>query len=118
MSKITVALALMAIFMPCAECSGQSTSSETPPLGKGISAQERQALAALHEATDGSHWKNHEGWLGPVGSECTWHGVQCVPGTSEATTVVYLELLAARRGPCDVIAVNRIMLLTSCVADY
>jgi len=47
---------------------------------------------ALYEATQGNHWKNHDGWLGPVGSECTWHGVWCEPSASEPTAVVDLEL--------------------------
>jgi hypothetical protein len=43
----------------------------------GVSDQERQALIALYEATDGDHWTHHVGWLGPPGTECEWHGVEC-----------------------------------------
>jgi hypothetical protein len=49
MSRITLVLALMASFLVCAECSERGTSSESPSLAKGISAQERRALVALYE---------------------------------------------------------------------
>jgi hypothetical protein len=84
-------LALMVGFLVCAECAERGTS-QSPSLAGGISAKEREALVALYEATDGNHWKNHEGWLGPAGSECGWHGVLCEHDTPEATTVVYLNL--------------------------
>lgn len=58
----------------------------------GISAQERHALVAMYEATEGSHWKNHDGWLGPEGSECSWYGVECEPTAAESTTVIHLDL--------------------------
>ncbi len=49
-----------------------------------IPAQERAALIALYNATNGDHWRNHEGWkcdnnepdgFSPIGSEGSWHGV-------------------------------------------
>jgi hypothetical protein len=40
---------------------------------------ERQALIAFYNSTNGDQWKNHENWLGPPGSECRWHGIQCAP---------------------------------------
>jgi hypothetical protein len=49
MSRITLVLALMASFLVCAGCSERGTSSESPSLAKGISAQERRALVALYE---------------------------------------------------------------------
>jgi len=85
-------MVLMAAFLACAECSERGTSSESPSSGKGISAQERQALVTLYEATEGNHWKNHDGWLGPAGSECTWFGVQCESSATESTTVIDLDL--------------------------
>jgi hypothetical protein len=92
MSRITLVLALMASFLACTECSERGPSTESPSLAKEISAQERQALVALYEATDGNHWKNHDGWLGLAGSECTWYGVQCEPSSTEPATVIDLEL--------------------------
>jgi len=48
---------------------------------------------ALFEATDGIHWKNHDGWLGNPGSECDWYGVVCENSASDRAAVVgYLEL--------------------------
>jgi len=42
-----------------------------------IAPRERAALVALYEATNGKHWHRADGWLGPVGSECRWWGVDC-----------------------------------------
>ena len=38
---------------------------------------EREVLIALYNSTDGANWTNNDGWLGPAGTECTWHGVSC-----------------------------------------
>jgi hypothetical protein len=92
MSRITLAIAVIASFIACGESRGQASLNGFSPSDKGISAQERQALVALYEATDGNHWKNHDGWLGPAGSECSWYGVDCDPGTSEHATVHDLQL--------------------------
>jgi hypothetical protein len=43
---------------------------------------ERQALIALYKSTNGDRWKNHDNWLGPSGSECTWSGIHCAPDVS------------------------------------
>jgi hypothetical protein len=48
---------------------------------------ERQALIALYKSTNGDQWKNHENWLGPPGSECRWHGVQCAPDVADPDEV-------------------------------
>src|SRR5579871_5410107 len=53
--------------------------------------KERKILAALYESTDGPHWKNNDGWLGPAGTECNWHGVQCDSGI-DGPTVHELDL--------------------------
>jgi hypothetical protein len=92
MSRIAQALGLMAVFLAWTTGFRQPTISGSPSSAKGISAQERQALVALYEATEGDHWKNHDGWLGPAGSECTWYGVQCEPSATEPTTVIDLDL--------------------------
>ncbi len=34
-------------------------------------------LISFYRATDGDRWTNHDGWLGPAGTECDWHGVEC-----------------------------------------
>jgi leucine-rich repeat protein SHOC2 len=51
-------------------------------LGSGFaSAQvpqtEREALIAFYWSLDGPNWTNNSGWLGPVGTECNWAGVDC-----------------------------------------
>jgi Leucine rich repeat len=45
-----------------------------------IPTEERQALEALYKATSGDGWTHRVGWLGPPGTECDWHGVQCGMG--------------------------------------
>ena len=42
------------------------------------SQQQREALVALYDATDGSNWTNNSGWLDSLGTECSWYGVTCV----------------------------------------
>ena len=42
-----------------------------------FSADERAALVALYNATDGANWTNKNGWLGDTGTECSWFGVSC-----------------------------------------
>jgi hypothetical protein len=59
---------------------------------RGVSPEERRALVALYQSTDGNHWKNHDGWLGPLGTECTWYGISCNPTFHEPTTVTEIEL--------------------------
>ncbi len=80
-------------FMVCAECFGQLVwKAFSSPIDEAVSPQERQALLALYEATDGSHWKDHTGWLGPVGTECAWYGVECAPRGNGQTAVYALVL--------------------------
>src|SRR5260221_6774677 len=57
-----------------------------------VSAGERQVLVALYESTDGMHWKDNTGWLGPTGTECNWYGVRCQAGLYDVTTIYELEL--------------------------
>jgi hypothetical protein len=59
---------------------------------RAIPPEERQALEALYKATDGNYWAHRVGWLGPPGTECNWHGVECEPSDSEAARVVELDL--------------------------
>lgn len=89
LSKLVLALTLVV----CAHSFAQSPEKPTPSAlsRRTIPAEERQALIALYEATDGNNWKDHEGWLGPVGTECDWHGIIC--GTPVPPLgVTYIEL--------------------------
>ena len=38
---------------------------------------ERDALVALYNSTDDANWTDNTGWLGAVGTECSWFGVSC-----------------------------------------
>jgi Leucine-rich repeat (LRR) protein len=42
-----------------------------------IPTEERQALEALYQSTNGHSWANKENWLGDLSTECTWYGVVC-----------------------------------------
>jgi Leucine Rich Repeat len=49
---------------------------------------DRDALIALYNATNGPGWIDNTGWLGAVGTECTWAGVFCNNGHVD---VLYLD---------------------------
>jgi hypothetical protein len=61
-----------------------------PP--QALPVNERAILTELFEATGGSQWINGDGWLGPSGTECSWHGVDCAPDDNRAAHVVGLHL--------------------------
>jgi Leucine-rich repeat (LRR) protein len=42
-----------------------------------IFESQREALIDLYNSTGGDNWTNKDGWLGPVGTECKWSGVDC-----------------------------------------
>lgn len=42
-----------------------------------VSEDDRLALEAFYDRTDGALWHENEGWLGQEGSECDWYGVIC-----------------------------------------
>jgi len=75
----------------------RDASEEAPgfrnPSGKGkaVPLEERQALEALYKATDGNHWVHRVGWLGPPGTECTWHGVGCGSSDNKAMRIMQLD---------------------------
>jgi len=93
MSRVPLAAMLIAGLMTYGGWIRQPAFIGTASTAKGVSAEERRALVALFDATDGNHWKNHDGWLGPVGSECTWHGIWCESRVPEPTMAVLgLEL--------------------------
>jgi hypothetical protein len=39
------------------------------------------------------HWKDKTGWLGPVGSECSWYGIRCQSGFYDLTTIYEINLI-------------------------
>lgn len=59
------------------------------PLHAAVSSSERSALINFYNATQGSQWTTHAGWLGSAGTECYWTGVTC---DSSQSTVVGLNL--------------------------
>jgi hypothetical protein len=52
-----------------------------------IPAAEREALIALYDSTGGASWTNKNNWLGPPGSENTWHGVTTDAGNTTVTKI-------------------------------
>lgn len=56
---------------------GNQLEPTTPIKNAGIPISERNALIAFYKATGGDDWKNNEGWLGEIGTECEWRGVEC-----------------------------------------
>jgi Leucine-rich repeat (LRR) protein len=56
-----------------------STFSETIPISilSNFPKIERDALITLYDSTDGLNWVNQSGWMGAVGSECSWFGIEC-----------------------------------------
>jgi hypothetical protein len=43
-----------------------------------ILEQERAALVALYNSTNGDNWSDKSGWLGVPGTEGTWNGITVV----------------------------------------
>lgn len=54
-----------------------------------IPTAERNALIDLYNSTGGASWTNNNGWLGAVGTECTWERVYC---NFEETSVTEIRL--------------------------
>ncbi|HET9048141.1 MAG TPA: hypothetical protein VFN29_04155 [Chiayiivirga sp.] len=52
---------------------------------------DRQVLEDLYNSTSGPNWFVNSGWLGPIGTECTWYGVHC---NGQGTRVTGLSLAA------------------------
>jgi len=44
-----------------------------------IPAAECQALIAIYNSTDGTHWKNNTGW-NVTNTPCSWYGISCKNG--------------------------------------
>jgi Leucine Rich Repeat (LRR) protein len=97
-TRIVLALGLIASLIACVECFGRSAekpspvSPTQPSSQRGVSLDERQALVALYESTDGNHWKYHDGWLGPRGTECNWYGITCDESFKDPAAVIGLRL--------------------------
>jgi Leucine-rich repeat (LRR) protein len=68
---------------------GNISTVKTSQANAGIQYAERKALIDLYNSTDGNNWSNHSGWLGNVGTECSWYGVTC---NDEKTHVVTLSM--------------------------
>ena len=67
-------------------------AGEASEVALGVSTEEREALVALYDATDGSHWTHRVGWLGLPGTECSWYGVKCWSVVDGRPTVTQLDL--------------------------
>jgi hypothetical protein len=57
-----------------------------------IAPEERSALADIYEATRGGHWKKSGSWLGTVGTECSWYGVECSSTDGVSLSITGLDL--------------------------
>ena len=49
-------------------------------LSAQISPVERSALIELYNSTEGTQWREQEGWLGPPGTEGDWYGLEVQDG--------------------------------------
>lgn len=86
MRRVFVALVLLPSFLVSAQ-------NEFADEGRRIKAEERAALIALYEATDGPNWTHRDGWLGAPGTECSWYGVLCSMADEPGRlSVVFLHL--------------------------
>jgi len=74
-------------------------SSFSLPVSGAIPPQERAALIALYNSTNGDNWTNKSGWKTPPlagdgfalpGTENSWYGITCDPGN---TTVQSISLV-------------------------
>ena len=64
-------------------------SSFAAPTQAAIPPTERNALVALYNSTGGPQWTSSQNWLGPMGTECSWEGVEC---NDAGTTVIDITL--------------------------
>lgn len=61
----------------------------TGAIQAAIPLNERAALEALYNNTNGASWTTNTGWMGAAGTECSWHGVVCNAGE---TTILEINL--------------------------
>jgi Leucine-rich repeat (LRR) protein len=52
-----------------------------------IPASERAVLLNLYATTNGDSWTRRDNWNGPVGTECTWFGIQCDQDGNAVTAI-------------------------------
>jgi hypothetical protein len=71
--KISIIVIILFCFIDVLFISGDD-ELESP-----IPTDERNALLALYNATNGKNWKNSQNWNGPPGTECGWYGISCKP---------------------------------------
>lgn len=62
------------------------------PIAAQIPQNEREALIALYNNTDGANWHVNDHWLGVAGTECTWYGVTCSDGHVQNLGMIDNEL--------------------------
>lgn len=67
-----------------------------------IPPEERAALVALYESTDGDNWKGNAGWLLNEGTECLWKGVKCDSEQLNVTSIVLFENNLAGKIPPEI----------------
>ena len=61
--------------------------------GFSISSVERDALVELYNSTDGANWTDNTGWMGEVGTECSWFGVTCSSGSVSSLDLLSNSLI-------------------------
>jgi len=71
---------------------------------------ERDALIALYNSTDGANWTDNTGWLGAVGTECSWLGVSCSSGN--VTGIYFYENNLAGTIPTELGSLSQLTSLT------
>jgi hypothetical protein len=101
-----------------ADAAGDAPGLEKSPReARGVSAAERQALLALYEATHGDQWRHRVGWLGPAGTECSWHGVRCEPRFAGSTVMTGLDLYESNLVKTTTIVITHDMGVARRLAD-
>jgi len=79
-----------------ADKTGDATANSAPQAqqtivigaaGSTIPPNERAALAAIYNSTNGAGWTNSTNWNGIPGTECTWYGVFCSAGNTNVTEI-------------------------------
>ncbi|QTA80854.1 Leucine-rich repeat-containing protein [Desulfonema limicola] len=58
------------IFIICSVANIPYSSADIP-------IDERNALIAIYDSTNGDDWTDNTGWKGNAGTECSWYGVTC-----------------------------------------
>jgi len=81
MSARSLAILLLTILIPVCDVAAQ------------VDPDERTALIALYNATNGPGWSSDSGWdTAIMDTECTWHGVTCAAGHVTVLRLPYNRL--------------------------